>query len=601
MKKFQRARAIAAVIGLVLTGGAVTAATAPAAAATSFVDVSSERSSPYFSEFASEIGWLASTGISTGWWTPAGSEYRPFLPITRDAMAAFLYRYAGSPAYTPPMNSPFVDLTMDNPFYLEISWLASTGLSTGWDVGGGAREFRPYASITRDAMAAFLYRFSGATAGSGTGQFVDVPPGTPFQLEIAWLAGLGITAGYDAPGGAMQFRPGASITRDAMAAFLSRHARGGVPQFAGIPTPTITGTPAVQQTLTAVAGGWSPAPTAITYQWLRHGVPIAGATQAAYRVGAGDAGAALTVRVTANRDGYLTANRQSAAVTIPPEVGPSIAAGQALRAGLSLRSANGRFTFGIDGNGDLVVMDGGSPVWRSYTIGNAASELRVPTSGTLALIRPDGSLVWSSASVPGTASRLVLRDDGRLVVESTTGAELWSSTNQGSVVFRLPFPAGQSWHAGGAHGGTGAAWNALDFGPRAGSGASTRVVSIAEGTVRWVSCGASGYLAVDHADGWSSGYYHLVNQQTQLIGQRIPAGTYLGDVGRTLPCGGGATFDHVHLTITYKGRPVHMNGFRFGNYVAYSSGQYYYGFWNDLTGRRVVTAPGGAACCLLAG
>lgn len=598
MKTTSRVRAIAAIVGLVAAGFVAPPA---AVAATAFIDVSPDRSSPAFSEFASEIDWLASTGVSTGWSTPAGPEYRPFLPITRDAMAAFLYRYAGSPAHTPAPVSPFRDVATDSPFYLEISWLASTGLSTGWDVGGGVREYRPFASITRDAMAAFLFRFSGSPVGAAVAQFADVPPGTPFHAEIGWLAGLGITAGYDAPAGVMHYRPGASVTRDAMAAFLYRHSRGGTPQFAGIPTPGVSGTPAAQQTLTASAAGWSPAPASVTYQWLRGGAPIAGATAATYRVGLADAGASLTVRVSASRSGYLTAVRQSAPVGVSTEVGSSIPAGQALRAGLTMRSANGRFTFGIDGSGDLVVLDGSSPIWRSYTIGNAAAELRVPANGVLALVRPDGSLLWSSASVTGTASRLVLRDDGALVVETSAGSELWSSKVQGSVVFRLPFQTGQSWHAGAAHGGTGANWNALDFGPRAGSGASTRVVAIADGTVRWVTCASGGYIAIDHADGWSSGYYHMVNQQTQLIGQRVTAGTYLGDVGRTLPCGGGATFDHVHLTITYKGRPVHMNGFRFGQYVAFSGGQYYYGYWNDLSGRRVVTAPGGAACCLVSG
>ena len=39
--------------------------------------------------FATEIAWLASTGITTGW--PDGT-FRPKEPIARDAMAAFLHR-----------------------------------------------------------------------------------------------------------------------------------------------------------------------------------------------------------------------------------------------------------------------------------------------------------------------------------------------------------------------------------------------------------------------------------------------------------------------------------------------------------------------------
>ncbi|BDZ38775.1 hypothetical protein GCM10025863_13890 [Microbacterium suwonense] len=83
---------------------------------------------------------------------------------------------------------------------------------------------------------------------------------------------------------------------------------------------------------------------------------------------------------------------------------------------------------------------------------------------------------------------------------ATSGVTLWSASDQGSVVFGLPFEKGQRWQAGAAHGGANDAWNALDFGPRPGTGASTRVVSIAAGTVRWNSCGANGYLVIDHGE-----------------------------------------------------------------------------------------------------
>jgi hypothetical protein len=44
-------------------------------------------------EFFTEITWLESTGITTGWSTPAGQEYRPLAYTKRDAMATFLYRF----------------------------------------------------------------------------------------------------------------------------------------------------------------------------------------------------------------------------------------------------------------------------------------------------------------------------------------------------------------------------------------------------------------------------------------------------------------------------------------------------------------------------
>lgn len=107
--------------------------------------------------FAGEMLWLARKGVSTGW--PDGT-YRPMNPVNRDAMAAFMYRLAGSPKFTPPKKSPFQDVSTSNQFYKEISWLAAEGISTGWDWGYGVKKFEPGQPVKRDAMAAFMYRFA---------------------------------------------------------------------------------------------------------------------------------------------------------------------------------------------------------------------------------------------------------------------------------------------------------------------------------------------------------------------------------------------------------------------------------------------------------
>ena len=190
-----------------------------------FVDVPTEN------QFFTEIAWLAGQGISTGWAGENGQEYRPLAPVARDAMAAFLYRLAGSPDYTPPTTSPFVDVPTSNQFYKQIAWLASEGISTGWAVGtSGAKEFRPLSTVNRDAMAAFLYRFADgvleadvdAFTAPAVSPFDDVTPTTQFYREISWLADAGISTGWDLGGGHAEFRPLGSVNRDAMAAFLYR-------------------------------------------------------------------------------------------------------------------------------------------------------------------------------------------------------------------------------------------------------------------------------------------------------------------------------------------------------------------------------------------
>jgi hypothetical protein len=77
------------------------------------------------------------------------------------------------------------------------------------------------------------------------------------------------------------------------------------------PVPRISGTVRVGETLTATAGTWSPAPVALSYQWKRAGVAIAGATARTYVVRPTDADASLAVTVTGKKSGYSSATKLS--------------------------------------------------------------------------------------------------------------------------------------------------------------------------------------------------------------------------------------------------------------------------------------------------
>jgi hypothetical protein len=165
--------------------------------------------------FFTEISWMKHKGHTTGW--PDGT-YRPLQPIARDAMIAFLYRVAGSPAFTPPKLSPFTDVRPgNNQFYKEITWAHSVGLANGWPDG----TFRPHDPIKRDAMAAFLYRASGSPAYTppATSPFTDVRSGSnQFSKEISWMAAKGYSTGWSDG----TYRPLQPVRRDAVAAFVYR-------------------------------------------------------------------------------------------------------------------------------------------------------------------------------------------------------------------------------------------------------------------------------------------------------------------------------------------------------------------------------------------
>ncbi|WP_342762687.1 S-layer homology domain-containing protein [Dermabacter hominis] len=166
--------------------------------------------------FAHEINTLADLGVIRGW---PDRTFRPQISVWRDAVIAYMYRIAGEPAYTPPRRSPFLDVDQSQPFYKEICWAHSTGLTTGWKVRGGW-EFRPYQPILRDAMAAFLFRASGESlSGVNFGSFKDVNSSLVFEKEIKWMGSTGISRGWDDG----TYRPFNQTTRAELAAFLYRY------------------------------------------------------------------------------------------------------------------------------------------------------------------------------------------------------------------------------------------------------------------------------------------------------------------------------------------------------------------------------------------
>ncbi|WP_239478550.1 ExeM/NucH family extracellular endonuclease [Rothia sp. ZJ1223] len=104
-----------------------------APATPSFSDV------PVDHQFYTEIEWFYAQGITTGW---GEGTFRPDAPVNRNSMAAFFYRCTGSPLYVAPVNSSFVDLPERAPFYKEISWLRAQGITTGW-ADGTYRPYQP--------------------------------------------------------------------------------------------------------------------------------------------------------------------------------------------------------------------------------------------------------------------------------------------------------------------------------------------------------------------------------------------------------------------------------------------------------------------------
>ncbi|RFA11496.1 hypothetical protein B7R21_12365 [Subtercola boreus] len=77
------------------------------------------------------------------------------------------------------------------------------------------------------------------------------------------------------------------------------------------PIPQIMGAAKVGSTMFAVTPGWQPAPVGLTFQWIRNGVAIPGATGTYYKPVAQDLGARITLNVSGTKSGYVRASRTS--------------------------------------------------------------------------------------------------------------------------------------------------------------------------------------------------------------------------------------------------------------------------------------------------
>ncbi len=165
--------------------------------------------------FFDDITWMRETGVTTGY---TDGTFRSLATVSRDAMAAFLYRATtGQPKAPPCTAAPFWDVPTNHPFCGEIAWLAGTGVTTGHPDG----SYRPAQPVSREAMAAFLYRLrndGGTAPACTTTPFGDVRTVDRFCGEIAWLAATEIAGGWPD----RTFRPGRDIERQAMARFMHR-------------------------------------------------------------------------------------------------------------------------------------------------------------------------------------------------------------------------------------------------------------------------------------------------------------------------------------------------------------------------------------------
>lgn len=117
----------------------------------------------------------------------------------------------------PDIGLPFVDVPSGSWYEDAARYVYEKGLMAGTS----DTTFSPNTTTTRGMIVTILYRLEGAPAVSGSSSFTDVAAGRYYADAVAWAAANNIVGGY----GNGLFGPNDTITREQMAAILYRYAQ----------------------------------------------------------------------------------------------------------------------------------------------------------------------------------------------------------------------------------------------------------------------------------------------------------------------------------------------------------------------------------------
>lgn len=164
-----------------------------------------------------------------GYYTQAeGGEFvanAGVMPLSQNCPETLYAHWRRGSSSTPSLS----DVTAETHHVDDIRHVAALGITKGYPDG----TFRPYSTVKRCDMAAFLFRMgvlwgavdeSWQPSSTDRARFSDVTDATPHAREIRWLGSTGISTGWEV-GSRTEFRPYRDVARQDMAAFLFRLAK----------------------------------------------------------------------------------------------------------------------------------------------------------------------------------------------------------------------------------------------------------------------------------------------------------------------------------------------------------------------------------------
>ena len=187
--------------------------------------VNQQTASSQFTDVSGSYKWAANSvdfmymnDIIKGNNTKNPKLFGPGAKMTRAMLVTVLYRAAGEPTVTGITNK-FTDNKQGQYYYNAVLWASNMGIVNG----ATATTFDPNGNVTREQIAAILYRYEGSPTVSGSlSGYPDPAQVSSFPVRpMQWAVGTGIITGVTS-GGRTTLSAKGNATRAQVAVMLHR-------------------------------------------------------------------------------------------------------------------------------------------------------------------------------------------------------------------------------------------------------------------------------------------------------------------------------------------------------------------------------------------
>lgn len=200
-------KSLAMLLALVLSLTLLSTAALAADTGTGFSDVAAD------AWYMSAVTYCRDAGLMGG---VGGGKFGPGTTMSRSMLVTVLYRMSGSPSVSG--GAAFPDVAANSWYGPAVAWASEEKLVNGYADG----TFHPDAPITREQMAAILWRYAGSPEAEDTQTFADAGSIGGYALPaVNWARSAGIIGGV----GDNRFAPRNSATRAQAATVLMNYAR----------------------------------------------------------------------------------------------------------------------------------------------------------------------------------------------------------------------------------------------------------------------------------------------------------------------------------------------------------------------------------------